>query len=456
MKALKLPAYPKYKDSGVEWLGEIPAHWQVSKARWLWEEIDDKSEEGEEMLLSISQYTGVTPSRSDSRSESLEGYRCCKKNDLAMNIMLAWQGGLGISDYDGIVSPAYSIFRLRSLNNSHYLGYLYRTSIYLDEFGRNSTGIVPSRWRLYPDKFGHVLTLLPPQPEQDRIVRFLDEKTGLIDELIEKKKRQIELLEEQKAIRINQAVTQGIVSKEFGSLNPHLSTPDHPVYTTHQDPLKPSGIDWIGEIPAGWEVIRFKFCASKLLQGWSPQCDNRLAEEGEWGVLKVGCVNGGIFNPKEHKSIPKNIRPDESLKIITGDFLISRANSRELVGSAAIATDSSWKLMLCDKIYRCKVDTSKLSPELAVCVFMIQSSRIQIEVGANGASDSMQNISQDIVKNLWVPCGSQTEQSSLLDFVRQLTQECKNASSKIESQLQTLQTLRSTLVANAVTGTIKL
>ena len=106
------PKYERYKDSGVEWLGQIPEHWTVSKTRWLWREVEAPSENGDEQLLSISQYTGVTPTNSESRSESLVGYRRCKPDDLAMNIMLAWQGGqMKNSRSPKSVSPYWTMLR---------------------------------------------------------------------------------------------------------------------------------------------------------------------------------------------------------------------------------------------------------------------------------------------------------------------------------------------------------
>jgi len=461
MKTKALPRYDDYIDSGVEWLGKIPAHWEVEPFRSVGS-LFVKRNPGGLPILSVYREFGVIlkDSRDDNHNATsldTSNYKVITPGDLAINKMKAWQGSLGVSAFHGAVSPAYITCHLADDRVvGDYVHYLLRSKPFVGVFDSMSYGVRVGQWDLRFEDLKKAGIPLPPKPEQDRIVKFLDEKTALIDELIEKKKRQIKLLEEQKAIRINQAVTQGIVSKAFGTLNPHLSTPGHPVYTTHQDSLKPSGIEWIDDIPAGWEMVRFKFCASKLLQGWSPQCDNRLAEENEWGVVKVGCVNGGVFNPREHKSIPKNITPEENLIISEGEFLISRANSRELVGSAAIAMASPWKLMLCDKVYRCNIDPNKLNPELAVSEFMIKSSRIQIEIGANGASDSMQNISQDIVKNLWVQCGSINEQKLLVEFIRQLVKQSENVSSRIESQIQTLQTLKSTLVANVVIGKVSI
>jgi len=237
--------YDTYKDSGVKWLGEIPSHWEVIKSKYLWKESFSISENGNEELLSVSQYDGITPAKGDSRSESLEGYKIVSENDLVINIMLAWMGGLGVSKFDGIVSPAYCVYKLTKDSNPKYLHYLYKTPLYLAEFARHSSGVIPSRWRMYTDDFGQVVSLLPPRKEQDAIVGYLDEKMAKIDAAIAQQQQMIDLLNERKQIIINRAVTKG--------LNPNAK-------------MKDSGVEWIGEVPEHWEVRRLKHIA-KLQSG---------------------------------------------------------------------------------------------------------------------------------------------------------------------------------------------
>ena len=245
--------YREYKDSGAQWLGKIPKHWDVIKAKYLWNEVFSFSENGSENLLSVevfsfsengsenllsvSQYEGVTQAKNESRSESLKGYKKVAKDNLVINIMLAWMGGLGVSEYNGIVSPAYCVYRLKKAANPKFMHYLYKTPMYLAEFARHSTGVIPSRWRMYTDDFGQVLTLIPPIDEQDKIVSYLDKVTSKIDEAIVQQQKMIDLLNERKQIIINNAVTKG--------LNPDA-------------PMKDSGVDWIGEIPEHWELKQYR------------------------------------------------------------------------------------------------------------------------------------------------------------------------------------------------------
>lgn len=234
--------YDSYKDSGVKWLGEIPSHWLLRKSKYLWDEKTEPSINGEETLLSVSQYDGITESTGESRSESLAGYKIVHKDDLVINIMLAWMGGLGVSSKEGIVSPAYCVYRLHDKQNPKYLHYLYKTPLYLAEFARRSSGVIPSRWRMYTDDFGQVLSMLPPPAEQDAIVKYLDSETAKIDEAIAQQQRMIDLLNERKQIIIDHAVTRG--------LNPDIS-------------LKPSGIDWVEKIPTNWQIQPIKFIFSQ-------------------------------------------------------------------------------------------------------------------------------------------------------------------------------------------------
>lgn len=435
------PKYEHYKASDVEWLGEVPNHWEVRSLRGILKERGETNEGTKtDFILSVMKDRGVIPytekgNVGNKMSEDITTYKLVCPGDLVINKMNAIIGSLGISEYHGALSKVYFVMqpRYEYLNNRFY-GYLFQIRDFQKSLCKISYGIMELRESINFNEFKNLPLPLPPKPEQDSIVAFLDQKTAEIDSLIAKKQRQIELLDEQKAILINRAVTRG--------LNPDAK-------------LKLSGIEWIGDIPENWGITRFKFCASALEQGWSPQCENRHAEIGSWGVVKVGCVNGGVFKPEEHKALPPTLKADIRFLVNEGDFLVSRANSRELVGSAAIATDSVWRLMLCDKVYRCRISNQKFVPDLVVSLFGIKSSRIQLEIGANGASDSMQNISQDVVKNLWVSLPPLPEQIEIVAYIRDLSMQTLRVKVKVESQIQSLKTLRSTLIAHAVTGRIK-
>ena len=306
--------YDTYKDSGVKWLGEIPGHWEVNKAKYLWKESFSVSENGNEELLSVSQYDGITPAKGDSRSESLQGYKIVSENDLVINIMLAWMGGLGVSKYDGIVSPAYCVYKLTNDSNPKYLHYLYKTPLYLAEFARRSSGVIPSRWRMYTDDFGQVVSLLPPRKEQDAIVEYLDEKMAKIDAAIAQQQKMIDLLNERKQIIINRAVTRG--------LNPNAR-------------MKDSGVEWIGEVPEHWEVRRLG-SLGEFSKGGNISRDD-LQEYGKCAILY-----GDIYTKYNiQTSIAKNHisekTAEKSVRITKGDVLLTGSGeTKEDIGKTIV------------------------------------------------------------------------------------------------------------------------
>lgn len=201
------------RDSGVEWIGEMPAHWEVRRAKYIFNEIDERSETGNEELLSVSHMTGVTP-RSEKNvtmfmAEDYSGSKICQKEDLVINIMWAWMGALGVSDRAGIVSPSYGVFRQKKegIFNSWYLEHLLRSPEYVAEYNRRSTGLRSSRLRLYSDVFLDMAISLPPKEEQNEIEAVIVERTGNIDRTAHTVEREISALNELRSIIISQAVT---------------------------------------------------------------------------------------------------------------------------------------------------------------------------------------------------------------------------------------------------------
>lgn len=210
------------KDSGVDWIGEIPEHWQVKRAKYLFNEIDERSASGEEELLSVSHLTGVTPRSEKSVTmiaEDYSGSKTCQKNDLVMNIMWAWMGALGVSDRQGIVSSAYSIFRQTPLDtfNPVYLEWLLKTVGYIEHYNKVSTGLHSSRLRFYSRMFFDMEIGYPSRNEQDDIVTQIEKQSLKIDEAVELQKQQIEKLKEYKTTLINSAVTGKVKVPEADS-----------------------------------------------------------------------------------------------------------------------------------------------------------------------------------------------------------------------------------------------
>ena len=154
-----LKPYPKYKKSGLPWLGQVPAHWNHLRAKHLFHEVDERSVAGREELLSVSHLTGVTP-RSQKTvtmflAKSNAGHKICRPDDVVINTMWAWMGALGVTRHAGIVSPSYGVYRpvAGCAVLPRYADYLLRTPFYVADYQRRSTGVNSSRLRLYPEQF---------------------------------------------------------------------------------------------------------------------------------------------------------------------------------------------------------------------------------------------------------------------------------------------------------------
>ena len=208
--------HPAYKPSAVEWLGDIPAHWDVRRAKYFYREVDETSVTGLEELMSVSHKTGVTPRKSTVTmfmAESNVDYKICRPGDVVINTMWAYMAALGVARQVGTVSPSYGVYRPRIHNslNPDYVDPLLRTEIYRAEYLRRSTGITSSRLRLYPDQFLGIPLLCPPEAEQTAIVRYLDRAADRIRRAISAKERLMSsLLTEQRQAVIHRAVTRGL------------------------------------------------------------------------------------------------------------------------------------------------------------------------------------------------------------------------------------------------------
>jgi type I restriction enzyme S subunit len=271
---MSFPRYPKYKDSGVEWLGEVPEHWPCIPLWTCFRRVKRIGFEGEE-LLSVYRDYGVVPksSRDDNfnkPSDDLSVYQLVIPGDLVINKMKAWQGSVAISDHRGIVSPAYFTYEACHKANSRYLHYLMRSLRYVTGYLTVSKGIRVNQWDLEPQHHSRMPLLIPPSAEQAAIATFLDRETAKIDALIAEQQRLIELLQEKRQAVISHAVTKG--------LNPDV-------------PMKDSGVEWLGEVPEHWQVTRLKRLAA-VRNGSTPSRERPdYWEGGDFPWLNSSVVN---------------------------------------------------------------------------------------------------------------------------------------------------------------------
>jgi type I restriction enzyme S subunit len=237
--------YPEYKESSIEFVGEIPKDWDTIRCTYLFEVKSIKNTSGE---INLSVYRDYGVIKRDSRDdnynrvpEDTSNYKLVEPGDFVFNKMKCWQGSLGLSEYRGIVSPAYTICKPKKHFHGKYFHYLLRSQPYIQEFKRLSYGIRVGQWELRFEDFKDIVVPFPSVPEQTQIANFLDRKTEQIDELIRIKERRVELLQEQRTALIQQTVTKG--------LDPNVE-------------MKPSEVEYIGDIPKHWTITRLKYVSN--------------------------------------------------------------------------------------------------------------------------------------------------------------------------------------------------
>ena len=233
-----------------------PARWRFFRGKQLFRIIDERSSDGTEELLAVSHITGITPRIQKNvtmfQSESLVGYKLCQVGDVAANTMWTWQGALGVSKYAGVISPSYNVYRQNGdIYNPRFLDLLLREKQMVDVYHSLSTGIRPSRLRLYPDVFLTIHFPVPPREEQEQIVRFLDWKVSAIDKLIATKKHQLCSL-----TSLNSTIEKKLVFLGFDT-----------VY-----PKNPPSADWKENLPAHWKIRPLKRIF-KILSGATPKSE---------------------------------------------------------------------------------------------------------------------------------------------------------------------------------------
>ena len=318
----QLKPYDEYKEVDLLWINSVPSHWEIVSNKALWAERNIRNCIDEE-LLSVTIKQGVIRQKEflrnsikkDVSNQDKSNYKLVIHNDIAYNKMRMWQGAVGKSRYRGIVSPAYIVLQARRELNPDYFNYLLRTPEYIEESHRYSYGICDDQLNLRYEDFKRMKNIFPPLDEQEQIIRYLDFKLAKINKFIKTKKKLIKVLNEQKQAMINEAVTKGT--------NPYVK-------------MKPSGIDWLGDIPEHWIVTGLKRLFIYMTYGISENSTNA----GIIPVLTMGDINDGEV------IIPKSggvMNVDDNLLLKRGDLLFNRTNSIDLVGKVGIYRDDSNK-----------------------------------------------------------------------------------------------------------------
>ncbi|SEQ75566.1 type I restriction enzyme, S subunit [Amphritea atlantica] len=447
MMDLKYQIYPDYRNPNIEWIKEIPADWAISylgfecsvKARLGWKGLkaEEYVDEGYIFLatpniknseIDFNHVNRITKNRYYESPEIM-----LELGDILVTKDGSTTGTTNIVKHlpePATVNSSIAVLRSAGGLQSNFLYYFFVSEYTQNIINRMRGGMgVPHLFQADLRKFN---ILVPPKKEQQQIANFLDHETAKIDTLIDKQQQLIKLLKEKRQAVISHAVTKG--------LNPNV-------------PMKDSGVEWLGDVPEHWDVSRIKHHTRLFEQGWSPQCDSRPADGNEYGVLKVGCVNNGTFNSMENKALPAELTPQLQYLIRKGDLLISRANTKELVGSAAVVEESHNNLILCDKLYRLRFDQN-VNSQFISYYLALPIVRQQIELGATGASHSMQNIGQSTIKELPVLIPPISEANALFEELKIKTNKFDDILLKSEASIILLNERRTALISAAVTGKI--
>ena len=427
--------YAAMKSSGVEWLGEIPAHWDVRRLKYVLQAHDALSVDGSEKLLSVSQYTGVTERKlsddsqePDTRAESLAGYKRANPNDLVVNIMLAWNGSMGVSRFDGIVSPAYCVYRFKHGAAPWYFHNLLRSSKYKSRIKSVSTGVVESRLRLYTDDLYRIESPFPPLSEQTVIACYLNYAGRHIDRYIQAKQKLIVLLEEQKRVLIQETVT--------GRFDVRTSRP-YPVY-------KGSGMKWLGVVPGHWQVRRLKtLCLRSALYG--ANVASALYAAGGVRFLRTTDINEDGTLDYQGVYLPDEMVRDYLLT--DGDILVSRSGTvgRSFLYEQRIHGPCAYAGYLVRF-----VPSSAVIPK-----YIFQFTKTFSFAGflrTMAISSTISNVNGEKYANCSLPLPPLPEQTAIVRFFDEKTSEIDKAITRAQREIELLREYHQRLINDVVTG----
>ena len=421
--------YDRYKDSGIAWIGEIPEHWEVKFIKSIFVENKEICNDKRLTLLSLSQYTGIKPkSETDIATshiaESYEGYKLVKKGQFVMNIMLAWNGSYAVSNYEGMISPAYCVFDFRGKSIKQYYHYLLRLSGYSEAFKTRSKGIIDSRLRLYPESFYKFSTIIPPLAEQQAIADYLDRRCSEIDELIALQEEMITKLQSYKQSVITEAVTRGL---------------DKNV------PLKDSDIDWIGKIPEHWNCTAFKRLLLEPMQYGA----NEPAEECDYNnpryIRITDIKEDRTLRDDTFKSLPLEKAKDYILS--KGDLLFARSGAT--VGKTFLYNEDN-AACFAGYLIKAKCNKKKLVPNF---VFYYTLSNIyQNWKNSIFIQSTIQNIGADKYSSMPIIVPPLAEQQAIADYLDQRCSEIDELIALKQQKIEKLKEYKKSLIFECVTG----
>lgn len=412
-------------DIAIESLASrIPPHWETLPFRRVATLVDAANTNRSAPLLSLAS-TGVIAPREEFEGlgrqmpadETIGRYWLAEPGDLVVNPMWLVGGGIGVSGTSGAVSPDYRVYRLGPDLCPRYVHHLLRSQPYRDQYKLYTRAETTFDRRVSKVDFHAMPVMVPPLDDQRRIADFLDAETARIDRLATLRTSQMEALTAHYQSQLSQMAQ--VLCDRYGT-------------------------------------VKVRHVLQKIEQGWSPQCEDRTIMNGEWGVVKAGCVNGGIFDVAEHKALPTGTEPELRYRLRAGDLLMSRASgSVDLIGSIAVLPDDlPSQLLLCDKVYRLRLDRTRMTPYFVAYMLRTLEVREQIKLGISGAEGMANNLPTATVTNLPLPDVPLLEQGNVVSDLNDSWQAVHNTTQTLKQQLAVLSERRQALITAAVTGGI--
>jgi type I restriction enzyme, S subunit len=431
-------SYPEYQDSGVEWLDRIPAHWDCLPNRALFEEIKDQGHV-DEPLLSVTISKGLIrqsdllagSSKKDSSNLDKSKYKLVVPGDIAYNKMRAWQGAVGVSRHRGIVSPAYIVVRLRNSNNPEYFHFLFRTPGFATEAERWSYGITSDQWSLRHEHFKMIYSCVPLRPEQDAIVAFLRHADARVRRFIRNRRRLIAVLNEQKQAIVNRAVTRG--------LDPNV-------------PLKPSGIDWLGDIPKHWRAVRLKY-VSRVQTGITLGKNYMGLQVEERPYLRVANVQTGRLDLRRVKTVAVPASEIAGSELKPGDVLMTEGGDIDKLGRGCVWQGEIEGCLHQNHIFAVRADQSRLLPDYLMALMASRHGRVYFQLTAKQTTNLASTNSSTLgAFPLVLP--EVKEQRHILDGLGKETLSLDAAIGHAQGEIDLIREYRTRLIADVVTGKV--
>ena len=407
------------------WFGVVPNHWKVLKLRQILSPVSEKNHP-DLPLLSVVRAKGVIVRNIEDKEENhnyvpddLSGYKLVKIGQFAINKMKAWQGSYGVSRFDGIVSPAYFVFDIQCDINKDFFNRAIRSVVYVNYFGQASDGIRVGQWDLSIQRMKEIPFLLPPRPEQDQIVRFLDWKISSINKLINIKRNEIKELGALKQSMISYAITHGLTSNI---------------------PMKFSGIKWLGDIPAHWQIMKLR----QILHPVSVKNCSELP------LLSVVREQGVILRDVEDTESNHNFIPDDlsGYKVVRkGQFAMNKMKAWQgSYGMSGYTGIVSPAYFIFDVTFE----------NLAYFHYAIRS-KVYINSFAQ-ASDGIRvgqwDLHMDKMKEIPFIVPPSDEQAAIVEYIRRTLPKYDIAIEKLTEEVDVLEEYKAKLISDTVAGKI--